>query len=57
MAHLLRDGVRFHDGSAFDADAVIWNFEKMLNLQANLVDDAQPPHWFQDLTTLSCPLA
>lgn len=26
----LRDGVRFHDGSAFDADAVVFNFERML---------------------------
>jgi ABC-type transport system substrate-binding protein len=25
----LRPDVRFHDGSAFDADAVIWNFEKL----------------------------
>ncbi|MFP4361213.1 MAG: ABC transporter substrate-binding protein [Alphaproteobacteria bacterium] len=24
----LRDGVTFHDGSAFDADAVIWNLER-----------------------------
>lgn len=27
----LRDGVSFHDGSAFDAQAVVWNFERMLN--------------------------
>ena len=27
----LRDGVSFHDGSAFDAEAVVWNFERMLN--------------------------
>jgi peptide/nickel transport system substrate-binding protein len=27
----LRDGIRFHDGSAFDADAVVFNFERMLN--------------------------
>ena len=27
----LRDGVSFHDGSAFDADAVVFNFERMLN--------------------------
>lgn len=26
----LRDGVSFHDGSAFDAEAVVWNFERML---------------------------
>ena len=24
----LRDGVTFHDGTAFDADAVVWNFER-----------------------------
>ncbi len=37
----LRPGVRFHDGSAFDADAVIWNFEKVLNPQAPHFDNRQ----------------
>lgn len=37
----LRPGVRFHDGSAFDADAVIWNFEKVLNPQAPHFDQRQ----------------
>lgn len=37
----LRDGVKFHDGSAFDADAVIWNFEKVLNPQAPHFDQRQ----------------
>ncbi|MFN3689205.1 ABC transporter substrate-binding protein [Salinarimonas sp.] len=27
----LREGVTFHDGSAFDADAVVFTFERMLN--------------------------
>ena len=37
----LRDGVKFHDGSALDADAVIWNFEKVLNPQAGHFDNRQ----------------
>src|ERR1700712_281646 len=39
----LRDGVKFHDGSAFDADAVIWNFDKVLNQQASHYDQGQAP--------------
>ncbi|UFN49636.1 ABC transporter substrate-binding protein [Roseomonas sp. OT10] len=37
----LREGVKFHDGSAFDADAVIWNFEKVMNPQAPHFDQRQ----------------
>ncbi len=37
----LRDGVKFHDGSAFDADAVIWNFEKIFNKDAAQFDQRQ----------------
>jgi peptide/nickel transport system substrate-binding protein len=37
----LRSGVKFHDGSDFDADAVIWNFEKVLNPQAPHFDNRQ----------------
>jgi peptide/nickel transport system substrate-binding protein len=37
----LREGVRFHDGSPFDADAVVWNFEKVLNAQAPHFDNRQ----------------
>ncbi|WP_375465523.1 ABC transporter substrate-binding protein [uncultured Methylobacterium sp.] len=37
----LRDGVTFHDGSAFDADAVIWNFDKVLNKEAPHFDQRQ----------------
>jgi peptide/nickel transport system substrate-binding protein len=37
----LRSGVKFHDGSSFDADAVIWNFDKVLNNQAPHFDQRQ----------------
>ena len=37
----LRDGVKFHDGSAFDADAVIWNLEKVFNKDAPQFDQRQ----------------
>ena len=30
----LRPGVKFHDGSDFDADAVVWNVEKVLKQDA-----------------------
>jgi ABC-type transport system substrate-binding protein len=37
----LRPGVRFHDGAAFDADAVVWNLDKVLNRAAPQYDPAQ----------------
>jgi peptide/nickel transport system substrate-binding protein len=37
----LRQGVMFHDGSAFDADAVVWNFDKILNDKAPQYDAKQ----------------
>lgn len=37
----LRDGVKFHDGSAFDADAVIWNLDKVLDDKAPQFDKRQ----------------
>lgn len=37
----LRDGVKFHDGSDFDADAVIWNLDKILNPEAPQYDEKQ----------------
>ena len=37
----LRQGVKFHDGSSFDADAVIWNFDKVLNDKAPHFDKRQ----------------
>src|ERR1051325_10875910 len=37
----LRPGVKFHDGSAFDADAVVWNVEKVLKQDAQHFDASQ----------------
>lgn len=37
----LRKGVTFHDGSAFNADAVIWNLEKVLNDKSPQFDAKQ----------------
>ena len=37
----LRPDVTFHDGSPFNADAVIWNFDKLLNRSAPQYDPAQ----------------
>ena len=34
----LRQGVRFHDGSPFDADAAIWNFASIFNRDAPQFD-------------------
>ena len=37
----LRRGVRFHDGSEFNADAVVWNLDKLVNRNAPQFDAAQ----------------
>src|SRR3981081_1399291 len=37
----LRPGVKFHDGSDFNADAVVWNVEKVLNKEAAQFDPSQ----------------
>lgn len=37
----LRKGVKFHDGSVFTADAVIWNLDKVLNEKAPQFDAKQ----------------
>jgi ABC-type transport system substrate-binding protein len=37
----LRPGVTFHDGSAFNADAVVWNVDKVLDKEAAQFDPSQ----------------
>ena len=37
----LRDGVKFHDGSDFKADAVVWNLDKILNDKSPQFDPKQ----------------
>ena len=37
----LRPGVKFHDGSPFNADAVVWNLDKVLNKEAVQFDASQ----------------
>jgi ABC-type transport system substrate-binding protein len=37
----LRKGVKFHDGSDFTADAVVWNLDKLLNKDAPQFDRIQ----------------
>ena len=37
----LRPGVTFHDGSPFNADAVVWNVEKVLKQDAPQFDASQ----------------
>ncbi len=37
----LRPGVKFHDGSSFDANAVVWNVNKVLDKTAPQYDPAQ----------------
>ena len=37
----LRPGVKFHDGSDFNADAVVWTFDKLLNRKAPQFDQSQ----------------
>lgn len=42
----LRRGVRFHDGSGFDADTVLWNMQKLMDAQAPHYDPRQVAQTF-----------
>ena len=37
----LRPGVKFHDGSSFSADAVVWNFDKVFDTKVPQFDQRQ----------------
>ncbi|MDO9442380.1 MAG: ABC transporter substrate-binding protein [Beijerinckiaceae bacterium] len=37
----LRKGVRFHDGSTFNADAVVWNLDKIMDRKSKQFDTPQ----------------
>src|ERR1043165_4261845 len=37
----LRQGVKFHDGTPFNADAVVWNFDKLMDRNAPQYDSRQ----------------
>lgn len=49
----LRPGVRFHDGSPFDADAVVWNVQKVLDQSAPHFDQSQVGVTVSRMPTLS----
>src|SRR3989442_6879736 len=49
----LRPGVKFHDGSPFNADAVVWNVEKVLKQDAPQFDASQVGVTASRMPTLS----
>src|SRR5215471_9249551 len=48
----LRRGVKFHDGSEFNADAVIWNWDKIRNKKAPQYNTEQAGQVAARLTTI-----
>jgi peptide/nickel transport system substrate-binding protein len=48
----LRHGIKFHDGSDFNADAVIWNWDKIRNKEAPQYDTQQAGNVGFRLTTI-----
>src|SRR5215216_5934157 len=49
----LRPGVKFHDGTPFTADAVIWNFDKLMDKNAPQYDPAQVAQTFGRLNVVA----
>ena len=49
----LRKGVKFHDGSDFTADAVVFNFDKLMNKESPQFDQAQSNQGGQYYTSIA----
>ncbi len=49
----LRQGVKFHDGSAFNADAVVWNFRKVRDRDAPFFDRRQAANVAQRILNIA----
>ena len=49
----LRPGVKFHDGSAFDANAVVWNLDKLRNQKVPQFDPAQAAQGASYMTSIA----